>query len=363
MCRRLFRSGGWIVEIGLQTAAEWQDRLQRLRLVVAHMVCALIFGAPALDAVSIATQGVSLERVGSIPVPAEHRAGYPTSLVRAQDGYAYVSLGRTFTIFDVSDPAAPKRLGSYEFPEEIWGFRITGSRAYVAANFFGLGILDISDPAAPRLVGSHDTLGQAKIAAVFETKVLIIDHMEGLVLLDVSNEAEPVMVGSFFLDGYPRDVVTLGSLAYAVDSPSGLYLFDLSKPGPPEPVSVLHAPGAPHSIEVSAASGNGGPTLVCGAGSGNLQVYDVSNATAPVKVATFETPGRAERVALEGAFVYVADGQAGVQIVDLSTPSEPRLVGSYRTARPARDVRVADSHVFVVVGDGEDTEVLILRRS
>ena len=314
--------------------------------------------ASVSGATSVSAQTMGVEPVGSIPGPADR--------VRVQGDFAYVSAGRTFTVFDVWDPAAPRRLGSYTFPEEIWGFRLAGARAYVGANFFGLGILDISNPAAPTLAGSHKTLGQTKIGAVFGTKVVIIDHMEGLVMIDASNEAEPVKLDSYFLDGYARDVVTSGSFAYAVDSPSGLYLFDLSKPGPLEPVSVLHAPSAPRFIEVSSGSAAGqGPTIVCGAGGGNLQVYDVSDPAAPVRAATFETPGVAQRVSLDGTLAYVADARAGVQVVDLSTPSQPRLVGTYRTPRPARDVSVSDSHVFIVVGEraGNDREVLVLRRS
>ncbi len=330
------------------------------RVTVVPVFVTLVFLAPAPDAGSASTQGVRLEQVGSIPIPAAPRAGYLASMVTARDGYAYVSLAKAFMIYEVSNPAAPRRLGSYEFPEEIWRFRITGSRAYVGANFSGLGILDISDPTAPRLVGTHDTLGQASIAAAFESKVMIIDHMEGLVMVDVSDEAEPVLVGSYYIDGYARDVVTLGSLAFATESPSGLYVFDLSKPGPPEPVSILHAAGAPRAIEVSSA---GGSTLLCGAGGGNLQVYDVSDPLAPVRAATFETPGRAEHVALDGAVAYVADGEAGIQIVDLSAPTEPRLLGSHELAKRAHYVSVAGSHVFVVAGDQKDAEVVILRRS
>ena len=150
-----------------------------------------------------------------------------------------------------------------------------------------------------------------------------------------------------------------GAFAYAVDSPSGLYVFDLSQPVPLEPVGVLHAPNAPHSMEVSEGSDASGPKLLCGAGRGNLQVYDVSDPTMPVKAATFATPERAERVALAGNLAYVADGEAGIQVVDLSTPSQPKLVGTYETSGPARDVAV-DSLVFVVVGD---EEVLVLRQT
>ena len=302
-------------------------------------------------AASASAQTMHFEPVGSIPGPAD--------LVRVQGDQAFVVAGTSFTVYDISNPETPKRQGTYTFPEEIWGFRLHSSRAYVGANFFGLGILDISNADEPTLIGSFKSLGQTKIGDVFENKVVFIDHMEGLVMLDVSNEAEPVAAGSFFLDGYARDVTASGAFAYAVDSPSGLYVFDLSQPVPLEPVGVLHAPNAPHSMEVSEGSDASGPKLLCGAGRGNLQVYDVSDPTMPVKAATFATPGRAERVALAGNLAYVADGAAGIQVVDLSAPSQPKLVGTYETSRPARDVAV-DSLVFVVVGD---EEVLVLRQT
>ena len=120
----------------------------------------------------------------------------------------------------------------------------------------------------------------------------------------------------------------------------------------PEPVSVLHRPNTPRAIEVAQLPGRG-PTLLCGAGGGNLQVYDVSDSAAPVHRATFETPGRAARVSLSGSLAFVADSAAGVQVVDLSTPAAPKLVGGCRTQRPARDVAAVGSLVFVVTGDGE----------
>ncbi len=140
-----------------------------------------------------------------------------------------------------------------------------------------------------------------------------------------------------------------GSLAYAVASPSGLYVFDLSLPGPLEPIGVLHVPNAPHSIEVTAAAA--GPTLVCGAGGGDLQIYDVSDPTSPTRASTFVTPGRAQRVSLLGSLAFVADGIEGIQVVDLTRPASPQHVGTHRTRAPARDVSVHGDLVFVVVGD------------
>ena len=212
---------------------------------------------------------------------------------------------------------------------------------------------------------SHKTLGQAKIGAPASGKVGIIDHMEGFVLVDVSDETAPAGVGSFFLDGYARDVVTAGTMAYATDSPSGLYVFDLAQSGMPEPVGVLHAPNAPRDIDVS-PGGGGRPTLIVGAGGGDVQVYDVSDPAAPEKVASVETPGRASRVSMNGDEVFVADSEAGVSVVDVSDPAASALIGTFATPRPARDVSADGSLVAVVVGDsereGHDRWVVLLGR-
>jgi len=332
-------------------------RMQMSRPARVAAVIALLVGVTLAGALAPA-QTVALEPVGMIPGPVEH--------VRAQGDYLYISHHTSFSVWDVSNPAAPRKTGSTEFPEEIWGFRIRGDRAYVGANFFGVGILDISDSAAPTLLGSHKTLGQTKIGAVYENRVVLIDHMEGMVLVDISDETAPTGAGSFFLDGYARDVVTSGKIAYATDSPTGLYVFDLSVPGEPEPVGVLHAPASPRFIEVQREEGE--PSgILAGAGAGQLQIYDASDPSMPVKAATFETPGRAGRVAMVGSLVYVADGQAGITIVDISTPSAPTAAGSVRTDAPARDIAATETHVFVVVGAGErqegETAVQIFRRS
>ena len=304
-----------------------------------------------------AAQDLALEAVGEIAGPVER--------VRVRGDRAYLSGGRVFTIYDVADPSRPVALGSHTFPQEIWGFRLSGDRAYVGANFFGLGILDISDPGAPVLLGQHKTPGQAKIGATASGKVGIIDHMEGFVLADVSDETAPTGAGSFFLDGYARDVVTAGTLAYATDSPTGLYVFDLARSGMPEPVGVLHAPNAPRDIDVS-PGGAGRPTLIVGAGGGDIQVYDVSDPEAPEKIASVATPGQAARVSLNGNEVFVADAEAGVSVVDVADPGGPVLVGTFPTPAPARDISADGPLVAVVVGESErdrhERRVVLLRR-
>lgn len=290
---------------------------------------------------------VVFEAVGVIPVHAES--------VEVQDGLAFVAAGKTLSIYDVRNPAAPKALGAYAFPEEIWAFRLQGQTAYVGVNFFGLGILDVSNPSAPILRGSFKTPGQAKNGAVFGTRALVIDHMEGVVEVNLADPSKPTSPGSFFVDGYARDVVTSGPLAIAVDSPTGLYVFDLARPGPLEPIAAVQTGTSLRTIEVMPGDG---PPMVVAVGGGALQTYDLSNPAAPIRVAPFRTPGGAQRVAFRDRMAYVADGPAGLTVVDLTNPAAPTIVGSYKTPTNARDVAVEAGLVLIAVANGD---VMVLR--
>jgi hypothetical protein len=293
--------------------------------------CLCVLASPALSG-----ETMSFTSVGIIPAPVDS--------IRVEGNRAYVGAGRTITIYDISNPAAPRREGAYTFADELWAFRIYGSTAYVGVNFFGLAILDVSNPAAPALRGSFKTPGQAKTAALVGSKVAVIDHMEGLVFVDASNATKPSGAGTFFLDGYARDVVSAGRFAYAVDSPTGFYVVDLSKPGPIEPIASLQVGTGLRSVEASAS-------LVVAVGSGTLQPYDVSNPAAPARIAPFRTPGGAQRISIRDKVVYVADGREGLQVVDFSVPDKPTIIGSYKTGGPARDVAVAGPLVFLLVNE------------
>lgn len=325
--------------------------MTRRRLNWSNVAVLLCWGWIAgFDTVSVSAQTLSFAPVGSIAGPAD--------MVKVHGGYAYIAASKTVTVFDISDPSAPKLLGAYTFSNFIQGFRVVRSLVYVAADVFGLGILDVSNGRAPTLRGSLKTPGQAKNVAVSGTTALVTDMVSGLDIVDVSNPSKPVHVESVFLEGYPTDVVTSGSLAYAADRPTGFYVFDLSKPRPLQPTSMLQSATPSPQVEVLQRSAQG-QTLAVLTG-GLLQMYDVSDPAAPVKIPPYRTPGGAQRVSLKGTLAYVADGKAGLQVVDLSSPSTPRVVGAYQTAAPARDVAVADSLVLVVVGRGE---VLILRQT
>ncbi len=297
-----------------------------------------------------AGQNLQFEPVGTIPGPAQ--------LIAAHDGRAYVSAGNTLNIFDVSDPASPLRLGTYEFPNRIFGFRVIDSLVYVAAGVFGLGILDVSDAGAVRLLGSFTTPGQAKSVDVSGTTALVADHLEGIVVVDISNPARPAEVGSVFLEGFATDVLISGSLAYAMDRPTGLYVLDLSNPNAVELVTSSQSTNAvfPFQAQLALVRPEDGPPLLVVVAGGLLQLYDISEPTEPVKLPPYAPPSGVLRASFRGSLAYMT-ARGGLVVVDLSTPTSPRIVSRHRTR--SFDVAVDGSLVFLTTREG----VLILRQN
>ena len=213
--------------------------------------------------------------------------------------------------------------------------------------------------------------------------------MSGVDIVDISNQAKPVLLGSAYLDGYARDVATSGAFAVAVDNPTGVYVFDMAGGDPLEPITSLQSATAPQQVEMAEISAGAGrtdrrpgrqrtvrspPRREAEAGDkprgGSIQLFDVTNPTAPVFLGAYPTASGQRRVAVKGSLVYVADGADGVQVLDISTPSKATVVGRFKTPKPARDVAVGDAVIAVGLGavspgsqSQTEGEVLLLRQT
>ena len=328
--------------------------------------------APAPRIAPAAAQERSLERIGFIPGP--------VTTVHLHEGIAYVSDGPTVRLHDLSDPAAPAALGSHTFPQNIYGVRVSGSMAYAAIDFTGLGIVDVSDPAAPVALGSHQTAGQALAVDVSGTTVVVSNRLSGLEVIDASNPAAPALVGSYFTEGYGTDVKAVGSYAYVVDRPGGLSIVDLtqsSDSGELEAAGMVGSTERPATTAaVSRDADAPGATLAAIVSTDALvELFDVSDPAAPRAVGAYRHPERpaggrniaAPRVRFEGSLAVIADLYEPylVQVVDLSNPAQPALVATHAPSGLPRDVSIEGSLILVAVAASPDGSnepgVLILR--
>jgi hypothetical protein len=78
-----------------------------------------------------------------------------------------------------------------------------------------------------------------------------------------------------------------------------------------------------------------------------LQVIDISDPTNPSLAGTYDTPGNAFGVTIAGDYAYVADWISGLQVIDISDPTNPFLAGSYNTSGHAFEVAIAGDYAYV----------------
>lgn len=325
----------------------------------------------ALVATSATTtaQGQTVELVGTIAGPA--------TTVHLHENVAYISDGARLRLFDVSTPATPNLLGTYTFPQNIYGVRVSESVAYAAVDFFGLGILDVSDPSAPSLLASLETGGQALAVGITGSTAVLANRLTGLEIVDVSDPRAPISRGAYFTEGYATDVDVAGTIAYVVDRPGGLSVIDLTKSGDPDAESTQSMTERPAAVGVTRLSDEIPGATLAGVMSTDslLELFDVSDPSAPIALASYRDPDRpprgvtiaTPRIRMEGPLAFIADAFPPflVQVVDLSDPTRPTRVAGYEPPRAPRDVSVFGSMVLVALAADENDPsqpgVLILR--
>jgi Tol biopolymer transport system component len=275
--------------------------------------------------------------------------GFPrgeASAVQVVGNLAYVAIrAGGLVIFDVSDPAAPKRLGGFDTTGEARGVQVVGNLAYVADHSAGLQVIDVSDPASPRRLGGFDTSGWANGVQVVGTLAYVADHHAGLQVIDVSDPAAPRRLGGFATSGFAQGVQVVGTLAYVADGSAGLQVIDVSDPAAPVRLGGYETSGTASSVQVV------GTLAYVADHHAGLQVIDVSDPAAPRRLGGFDTSGDARDVQVVGTLAYVADQGAGLQVIDVSDPAAPRRLGGFDTSGAALGVQVVGSRAYVADGD------------
>lgn len=97
---------------------------------------------------------------------------------------------------------------------------VDGSHAYVAALEGGMHIFDITEPAMPRRVSSYATQGNATEIAPASERAYLLDSRVGVVVLDVSEPDKPKQIGHYANGALPIDAEVHGDSLYILDSES-----------------------------------------------------------------------------------------------------------------------------------------------
>jgi hypothetical protein len=270
--------------------------------------------------------------------------------------FAYVAKeAGLFYAFDLSNPAQPQLVGNCNIKAgSIYYYHnlvISGTYAYLGCAI-GLQVIDISDPANPQQVGtweardSHIAWGPPYGMGVSGTTVCVAGpNVHGFVLIDVSNPAQPKMAGLF--PGEIWSVDTCGNYAYAADFTQGLQVVDISDPANPHRVNgyqftnsaAMYIALSGHYAYVSVWPPSGSHDW--------LHVFDITDLANPQWLGS--GPYFFDKGVFSGNFLYIP-GSHRVLMFDLSDPVHPQFVGTHYGG--SGDMAGYGSYV-VVMGEGQ----------
>ena len=199
----------------------------------------------------------------------------------------------------------------------------------------------------PTLVGYVPAVGIAKDVAVDSTRgVAYVASTEfGISTVNVSNPSNPVAIGGAIPPFDGEELAVSGSLGVAPVAGVGMEVFDLSTPSAPRLVGSLSAP----VIHVALAGQTAYVAMVV---SGNpahvdLGVVNLTIPAAPSMIGRITLGPQVEKMRVVGSLLYVAAGSGGLQIVDVSSPTSPRILGAASISGHAYAVTVAGNFAYV----------------
>lgn len=282
---------------------------------------------------------------------------YLPNAIAIQGTYAYLAGGPNtwgylpgLYILDITTGSSLPVIGQYRDasldPVDV---AVSGDLAFLACRTSGLLIFDISTPASPQLVGTFDSGSCADKVVVSGDYCYLSCADEGVTyIVDVSDPAAPAEVGGITPFGRCTDLAVNGSQLYMLIEDGGVDVIAIESPGGLDPISIEDTPGTAEDIVFSSTRAN---LLYVADGEAGVRVINVDDPLDPVFVGAVDTPGYAMDLALAGDHAFVADAASGLQVVDVSIPASPAIVADIDTLGMAVDLEIAGSFAYVAVAD------------
>lgn len=312
-----------------------------------------------------------LEEHNVVELP-EQGAGAGSCKDLVKSGNMIYSIGNgKFTVTDVSDPAAPKVMGSVSGLGDTRQIALcqSGTNAMVTARGHGAYIVDASDPANPRIRTHYDTLEMATGICIEGNYAYISNRQYGVEIVDISDLDAPCYVRRVMTGEVQSAQVVDGVLYCGLWGGCRVDMYDLTVP---EPVllgsaplkgrgdglfvvkeagrTLLYAATGHHQVKLN----NDAPLNTIAFGQGNgLDIIDVTDPANPVWLSTSRIDGRFYSPSFDfwesfvfdhegGRYACLVSSHNGVYILDVTEPTAPLRV----------------SHITVPIPHGSDNYVL-----
>lgn len=269
--------------------------------------------------------------------------------VAVQEQTAFLVSANMLEVFDISQPQSARKLGELRFKGVGYHIIPAGDYAYLAARMAGIHVIDISDPANPALVATYDTIEQATGLARNGNLLFCANRTFGVEVIDISDRVNPVYLGSVKTKE-AQGLAARDNILYVGEHYNkGLTTIDVSVPSAPRILGTATLAGNAWGVALKGdyayvATGHGGH---------GVAVVDISNPEKPTlvrHVATKNSDRRAPdcwEVSISGDTLFLADGDNGLFAYDISDPASPRQIAAVTGLGYAHDVAPGAGLVLV----------------
>ena len=259
-----------------------------MRKLLVFAVALVVLVAPAahalVDGVPVYFKSDNVEYIGFIPLEND------TAGARVVGKYFYITTSRGVTIYDLSDPEAPARLGTAVLPQEVYFAEEdvdTNGKILLIGTLGTLYVFDVEDKSNPKIIGELAGADEHTISCVLDCTYAY--GSEG-VIVDLRNPTKPKAVGNWS-EGTPASGgghdVTEVAPGLVVTSTQPLMLLDARKnPATPKVLAIggnkdgrfMHSNLWPHQMRerfLLAGGESSGPS--CGETDGAFMTWDTRN--------------------------------------------------------------------------------------
>ncbi len=313
---------------------------------------------------------------------------------------AWMGVGPRLMTFDVSDPAAPVRIGTTGMlPEIVRDVAVHGDHVFVVMGGLSgengsiayLWVFDANTPAAPAVVGKLSADTNWVSLSIAEDVGCLADGA-AVSLVDVRDPAAPAVMGSLVSDAGLCRMLTDDRMV--VDGSDGLALYDVAAPGAPDRVDAIEGVGWVLDFEViedtlfvvadedggivkavswtadgldlasddvgienaGSLGADGSRLAVADYYGGEIRLFDATDPIAPEPVGAGDVPDLAAdmgyavvapAVAMAGGTIVLAAPYSGLCALDFSDPADPSVGTALVGPSYANDVVVHAGTAYV----------------
>lgn len=332
----------------------------------------------------------AIEEVSKIGGEGAYRA------VAISGNRAYVGMGNTLGVLDISDPVRPLTIGRATLPDQVYEIHVMGNVVYAVtreAQTYAVSTfqaVDVTDLAHPTVKSQFDVRGATFTTDVEGNLVYVagvggfvvfdasnpisltlrgqflqplgsnsidvvggfayIATEDGLVILDVRNPASPSFYSKFSLSEETRyafhDVEVIDNRAYLTVGRTGLVVVDVSDPAVPRQIGQYGASYGDDASRNLRVVGN----IAYAVDYKSLSVIDVSNPARTVRRSVLSLPSDlydSSSIEVVDGLAYITTGGLGLAIIDISSPINPTLVTRSNSIGFVPDIQVVNNYAYL----------------